>query len=93
MDRLTSPNKADSPSQLGLTNSGGTLYANDARLGRQTAEFEVLKAPAADVSLLLASLPGHARRAVKDLEKTLAVGLLYRDTDLYETGGRPPAMV
>jgi site-specific DNA recombinase len=149
----------------GFTNSGGTLCTNDARLGRQTAEKEVLagikrqmlspeiidevcrrvraqlrkpapkaidhqpridqvkaeighlvdaiaggvlrpspalatrlataepevveleaakavvKAPTADVTLLLVSLPGHARRAVKDLERTLAAGDVTRSRE------------
>jgi site-specific DNA recombinase len=68
--------------------AGGVLRPSTALATRlATAEAEVteleaakavIRAPAADVTMLLAGLPSRARRSVKDLERTLAAGDITR---------------
>ena len=71
--------------------AGGVLRPSPALATRlATAEAEmteleaakaIIKAPAPDVTLLLAGMPGSARRAVKDLERTLATGDVRRSRE------------
>jgi site-specific DNA recombinase len=50
------------------------LASAEAEASELEAAQVAVKAPAADVTLLLAELPGRARQAVKNLERTLAAG-------------------